>query len=887
MTVRDRWLQAWARLVTARPWATIALFTLLSVGSIAYTLLGLEFRSDRSDLVDPSTPWQQRYAAFKRDFPRWDDAVVVIDLESAPDAARAEAFIAALEARLRADDAHFKGVTAGFEREQAPAGLIYLAPLAQVEAAVDGLKKAAPVLAQPSLPVLLSLSVLAGTALPPAQRHELTGLLGRIAACEPGDAATNDPLMPPPLPSVLGTDAMRGVQRLVSSTERLATVLVSLRTEDDRDVDGRGGSIAALRGHLQELRALPEFAGLRAGVTGVPVLESDETVQSTRDASLASAISLALIALLLIVVYRGFVVPILAVVALLCGMALSFAWATLAVGHLQLLSVTFASMLLGLGIDVAIHIIARLELVHPDHDHLATALADTFCGVGPGILTASITVAAAAGAMAFTSFSGVGEMGIIAAGGILLCTIVIMSVLPAMLMIMPRPEARLRAHDGGVARPFMGGLGVAFHRRPWLVVACAAMAFVVAGALAPRIRYDTDLQKLMPSGTESVVWQQALEFDDAKSVWHAVVMARNATEARELTARLRALPEVAEVGGAGILFGSEADARAKQDLLRELPTPAPEHWIAPEAFDPPDSMRADLRAVCTRLARLWREADPALASAAERVGQLSDDGATRAIRSYMNDRRLLHLAATDLRMARPPGVEDLPAALRETMAGANGGLLLRVYPAAGTGDFGSASPLAPERLGPFARAVLGAAPHATGPSIQIFESTRLITRAYAESGVYALLAIIALLLLDFGLTRAGILDTMCALVPVLGGGVLLLAWMVVAGIELNFANMIVMPLIVGIGVGCGVHCVRRWRLQPNDEPLGLAGGSGRGMTLTTLTTVIGFAAMMTAEHRGIRSLGFVMSIGLMMVWSVTVLLLPSILKLRGPHANTR
>ncbi len=917
---RDRFLAGWARLVCARPWLTIVVCALLAAGSVAYTAARLEFKSDRSDLVDPTTPWQQRYAAFKQAFPRWDDAVVVVDLNSAPDPATGEAFIAALESRLLADAAHFKAVTAGFDRQSAPAGLIYVAPVERVREAVGGLKKAAPVLFQPSLPGLLSLAALDVEKLPilnrfadqlrsPEAASELKALLERIAACEiqsqrapsgsergrVGDAVdeiSRDPLAAGrgSLPSVLGTEPMVGVQRLTTSTERLATLLVSLRTQNDKDVDGRGGAISALRGHIRDLQSEPRFAAIKAGVTGVPVLESDETVQSTRDASLAGIVSLVLIAGLMLIVYRGFVVPMLAVVSLLAGMALSFAWATLVVGHLQLLSVTFASMLLGLGIDVAIHIIARLELVHPDHAHLEPAIEETFKGVGPGILTASITVAAAAGAMAFTSFSGVGEMGIIAAGGIILCTLVIMSLFPAMLMVIKNPERRLLAHNGGVSRPFMGRFGVAFHRRAGLVAIGAVVVFAAAGVIGSRVRYDPDLQKLLPTGTESVVWQDALEADDAKSVWHAVVVAKDEAEARDLTLKLRALPEVADVSGAGVLFSSDEVAESKRAMLRGLPKLEHEHWIAESLFAPPESMLAELRASAKSIATAWQDRDAKLADAARRVSELSDDGATRAIRSYMSDRRLLHGAVAALSAAEPPSVNDLPQALRDTMLGTDGELLLRVYPkvtsraatepSALSTRSSALSPLAPERLNPFARAVLAVAPRATGPTVQIYESTRLITNAYAQAGVYALLVIIILLLFDFGLTRSGVLDTLCALVPVLGGAVLLLAWMVIASIELNFANMIVMPLIVGIGVGCGVHCVRRWRLQPNDEPLGLAGGSGRGMTLTTLTTVIGFATMTIAQHRGIQSLGFVMSVGLMMVWGVTILVLPALLTLR-------
>ncbi|HVZ93517.1 MAG TPA: MMPL family transporter, partial [Phycisphaerales bacterium] len=599
---RDRFLAAWARAVTARPWLTILFFLIVAALCAAYTAKDLHFKSDRSDLVDPNTPWQKRYADYKAADPRWDDAVVVVDLTSAH-APAPESFIAELESRLRADPAHFKAVTAGFDRESAPPGLIYTASLAQVKDATDSLKRTAPVLASTTFPELLGLSTLAGNKLPPDQRAELAALLTRAAtiaqianeprasasgtldsttttAQSPSPSASDRPQAasrkPHPAPSLLGLDQLSGTQRLTSSTGKLATILVSLVPSDKGSTQGianREDSLRALRAILSDLHRDARFTALRAGVTGVPVLESDETVLSRRDASFASAISLTLIALLMLIVYRGVIVPLFAVIALMVGMAMSFAWATLAVGHLQLLSVTFASMLLGLGIDVAIHIIARLELVHPDHDHLRAGFEETYRGVGPGILTASITVAAACGAMAFTPFAGVGELGIIAAGGMVLCTIAVMSLFPALMMVIRKPESRLRAHEGGVSRPFMGRFGVTVHRRPAVVLTVAAIVMAASGWLGTRVRYDPDLLKLMPSTTESVVWQNELERDDARSVWHAIVVAHTPKEALDTTLKLRALPEVAEVGGAGILFQSEADITAKRDLLRSLPDP--------------------------------------------------------------------------------------------------------------------------------------------------------------------------------------------------------------------------------------------------------------------------------------------------------------------------
>ena len=223
------------------------------------------------------------------------------------------------------------------------------------------------------------------------------------------------------------------------------------------------------------------FAPLEAGVTGVPALESDETAQSTEDATFASVLSLSLIALLMMVVYRRVEVPLFAVGALLLGVAASFGWVTLAVGHLQVLSVVFAIVLLGLGIDTAIHFIARLELLHADHDHMGAALVRTFRGVGPGVVTGALTTAAAFGATSFTDFTGVAEMGVIASGGVIICTLFIMALFPALMVLVPSPRsASATARAGTRSRSWVGSAcgsivtrrSCSRDRSSWWVCAC-------------------------------------------------------------------------------------------------------------------------------------------------------------------------------------------------------------------------------------------------------------------------------------------------------------------------------------------------------------------------------------------------------------------------------
>ncbi len=853
-TFRDRFFSAWAGAACARPWLVLMAGVMLAVGSVVLTVKKLEFRSDRSELVDISQPFQRRYLDFRSRFPRWDDAVVVVDLKSAATPEDGEAYLAALETRLRADAA-FSAVTAGFPTDEAPSALLLTEPLASVKDRVAQMKRSTIVFNAPTLDALLGFSILAGEKLPPEHREGLRGLLQRTASV----ASTGTG-------SVLGVTG--GTQRLVRPGGSLATVLVSLK--HDRPT---GAAVEALRAHLAALRGEPRFASIQAGVTGIPVLEADETAQSTRDGELAGGLSLAFIVVLMLIVYRGVVVPLLAAASLLIGVAWSFAWATLAVGHLQLLSITFVSFLMGLGIDVAIHLIARLELVHPDHDHIGGAIRQAFRGVGPGIVTSSITIAAAAVGMACTSFSGVGEMGVIAAGGMVLCTVAILFTFPAMLSLLPRPERNLLAHGGGESRPYLGRAGTVLHTRPRAIVGLGLVVCAAAVWLGLGVNYDTDLQNLMPTGSESVRWQKRLENEDARSVWHAVVLAKDENDARDLTLKLRSLPEVSDVGGVGMLTQTAEDLKAKQDLLQTLPG---EEFIKhiPEAGEPAP---AQLRRVCATLEKTWKGKDEALSRAAGAVGALSDEQLLAAMRQFDSDRSNLASKMLEMRDGVPVGYAALPGALKETMTGSDGSLLLRVYPRQS-----GAGVLAPESLDPFVRAVLRVAPEATGPSVQIHESTRLITGAYRSAALYALGAIFLILLLDF----RSLGDALCALVPVLMGAALMLAVMRLTGLALNFANLIVMPLIVGIGVGCGVHAVRRWRMQPNDLPPGLAGGSGRAITLTSITTVIGFATLAVGEHRGIRSLGLVMSLGLAMVWAVTILVLPAVLKLRGATRAT-
>jgi predicted RND superfamily exporter protein len=215
--------------------------------------------------------------------------------------------------------------------------------------------------------------------------------------------------------------------------------------------------------------------------------------------------------------------------------------------------------------------------------------------------------------------------------------------------------------------------------------------------------------------------------------------------------------------------------------------------------------------------------------------------------------------------------EFLPAALRTRWIGNDGTWLMRIQPRAMDEPV-----LDPDRLGAFVEAVREAEADILGPPVQILESGRLIQRSYITAALLAIPLVLLVLVLDF--QRIG--DALCVLLPMLFGFISMFGMMAIFDVPLNFANMIVLPITFGIAIDAGVHIVHRWRSDPTGEPPGLSGGTGRGITVTVLTTLIGFACLLIAEHRGIRSLGFVVVMCQTAMLIACYTILPAVLTLR-------
>jgi hopanoid biosynthesis associated RND transporter like protein HpnN len=906
--IRTRLLRWWAGVVTRRPVAILVIAALLAVAAVGYTVLELGFQSDRNKLVSHDLDWNQRFMAWMETFTSDADLILVVDAgDGDPErAARARALVDEMGPALRQLQ-WVRDAVWGFDASAAHPRTLRLLPAPEFERRLAEIAESGPVLRNPTPQAMIAEATQAMRAGGGGEvgggdgPMDLSAMRARIAQFGGLIDRFNLRMRTPadePVALDPSEEAVAGFTYLSTPNERFLIVRVS----PEPDVGTLTPLAPAIRQVRQAIQPLRErYPDVPVGLTGTEVVELDETDAATRDSTIASILAAALIATLLITAFHSVRMPLLLMAPLLLAIAWSFGFLTLAIGHLQVISVVFAVILLGLGVDFGIHLASRYERVrhgHPDDSAgedagFRAALNDTFTSVGPGVFTGAITTAVAFGTTLFTDFTGVAEMGLIASAGIVLCLVAMFAVYPALLRLVvsrhgqvtPLQQRKVKVFDERWISPVIA--------RPWVTLGVAAVVVAAALVATTQLRFDYNLLALLPRGVESVEWQQRLVEEGEQSVYFAVSITDSIDEARARAEAMRRLPTVAVVGGIAYMFPGDEEAKLRRvaEARVALEPAVAAAAAAPEAAADQPTLVSQLGGLRVGLVAQLPQAPPPLR------GPLSDliasiDGFLAVTRELDEPERRARLEALQSDYDRwrqrtlelvtlaldpsPIEPDDLPPGLLDPYIGERGGeprFALEVFADAAA---------APEQmldhglLTRFVGELRTVDPQVTGVVVQVYESGSLIWRAYMQAGLWALLAVFVLVLLDFRKLQ----DAVLVMVPVTSGFAATFGVMVVAGVQLNPANIVVMPLIFGIGVDAGVHMLHRYNQQPNDRPLGLVAGTGKGITLTSLTTIIGFACLMTASHRGIASLGFVMATGIAMTLLACLTIMPALLELR-------
>jgi hopanoid biosynthesis associated RND transporter like protein HpnN len=655
--------------------------------------------------------------------------------------------------------------------------------------------------------------------------------------------------------------------------------------------------VTAMRDFVASLRrAWPD---LEFGLTGMPVLETDEMAAADRDTHRASYLAIAGVSLLFILVYRGLWYPLLTVATLLLGTAWAMGWLTLTVGHLNILSAAFAVMLIGMG-DYGVLWVMRYEQARRRGLDVRTALIHTTVHVAIGNLTAATTLALAFFAAIFADFRAVAELGWIAGCGVLLCALACFTVLPALLTLCDRrkapggegahrdilpfhqldgPPAGSRAENRDSWMP-----GLWRHSR-WIVAGGLVLA-VGLGVCASRVRYDHNLLHLQTRGLESVRWELTLIEHTAGASWHALSSTATPEEALALKARYEQLPEVSRViEVASLIPPAQAD---KLPLLKDISQRLrglPERGlIIPHA-------RPSRKALLEIMGRVAQRLGPAAGASGlvahlredldQLHGQLQSIPSVRLAEERLQDfeERMTGDLAEDLHrlrevsVPRPITLDDLPPELRERYVGKSGKWLLRVFARDSLWDFGP--------LEHFCHCIREVDPEATGKPFGTVEGLIAMKDGLLRAGLYAFAVIAVVLLLDFRRPKTALL----ALSPLLLAVLFAVGLLGLAGVPLNPANMIAFPLILGVGVDNGVHVLHDYLLRRAEGRASISHAIGRGVLVKALTTLIGFGTLMISTERGLVGLGLILTLGVGCSMLSALFFLPAVLHLLDRRAR--
>lgn len=700
---------------------------------------------------------------------------------------------------------------------------------------------------------------------------------------------------------------------------------------DKSDSNGATVAIQRLRDIVEDVE--PDHPHVRIGLTGIPVLENDEMLRSQRDMTLSTIVSAVGVLLLLLAGFHGYRHPLLAMVMLAVGLLWSCVFATATVGHLTILSAAFAAILMGLGIDFAIVYLSRyLELRH-EGQSLDDALGNTSASIGASIVTAAITTGLAFYCATFTKFLGVAELGQIAAGGVLLCALSAFCVLPPLLKLVDRnvPPAQLPTPIQGNALRWLT------RRYPWFV---ALGGLLVAGFFGMQafhwnggrpsfaIGYDFNLLNLQAKGVESVDLQKRVFRESKNSLLFAVSLADSADEVRRLKKQFESLPTVRKVEE--LASHLPATDLAETRLMIQAAHSEVAN-LAPVSHEPREVNPEALGKLIERLhAALDRDEETWAQEAAESLDEFLD-----LFESLPLDTQVVFLNEFQVRMnvtlhaqlqalaeasdPEPVTLDDFPPGLVSRYVSPEGKWQLQIFPKKQVWDIGP--------LQEFVEDVRSIDPEVTGTPLQNYEASRQIMQSYQNAAIYAFFAICLALLIDLlGLEQSvrvlslpalvlaviagichwqqidaswgllsglylamvvtiaslsdpsAVLNSWLALVPPIGGAAIMFGIMRLIRVDLNPANLIVLPLLLGIGVDGGVHVVhdfrrqtkRRYRISPSII---------NSLLLSSTTTMVGFGSMLLAAHRGLFTFGLVLTIGVASCVFMSLIPLPAILTL--------
>ena len=857
-------LNAYISLVERFRLIIILLFVVSSVLALVYTAGNLGMNTNTKDMLSPELQWRQLDLQYEQDFPQYLDNILLVIEADTPDQAADAAIL--LNERLKAEGELFKSVyypsALPLFREN---GLLYLSTDELYDLS-DNLAAIQPFLSRltddMSLRGLFAMLADAIDAIADDEDIDIEPLISELA--QTLDAASD------------GSSRRMSWQNLIDNNEGSGEPnreFIILSPVLDRDAIFPGTRpIEKLREVFAEQDVIDTGASI--SLTGSVMLSHEELSSVTRGTEFAMLASLIMVTLIMVLGLRSLRLVVFTLLTLVTGLIYTVTFAAAAIGELNLISVAFAVLYIGLGIDFAIHYCLRYQELIAAGKPDKFAIEETSRNLGHSLFICTLTTALGFFAFVPTEYRGVAELGLISGVGMFISLFVTLTLLPALLGTLPLKNISAKAPSGRGFRFSLSDLPVVHAGK---VRAAALIVLILSLLLITQISFDANILNLQDPQNESVRTYRSLLADRDTTPWTGVIVADDRQDALATRNRLDQHEAVDKIVWIEDFIPDEQDE--KLAIVDDI------NLFLPGGFaysQEPVNLATDQRHQVLRdffnqyFVNSELTMDPYLTDFGEILGlyldnleSMQQDAREESLSSLSHDvlaslpGRLDSL--NDSLYADYVSLETLDTELKDRWQSADNRYLLNIYPAENLNDN--------HAMRRFVEDLSEVDDRLIGPPVVNIRASDAVVTAFIQALGFAICAITLLLLILLPRRK----DTLLVLSMLLFAVIVTGGLSVLLGIPLNFANIIALPLLFGIGVDSAIHILHRYRTALHGHTNVLATSSARAVVVSALTTTFSIGNLAFSPHSGTASMGMLLALGIAMTLVATLLVLPGFL----------
>ncbi len=868
-----RFLGWWVSSIQRRALTVVLVALLLTLGVLYYSARNFKINVDTGGMISEKLRFRQLENDFSKAFPQMSDTIVVVLDSDSPELAMSVR--KRLAERLRKETSLFRTVSEPeggefFEKN----GLLYLS-VKELEDFADNMAGAQPFFAILSHDLSLRglFSVLEKALSEPEAREAMDRRIDLIfeRMGETFDNASKNRVL-----QMSWQRIMLGDEEANKMRRQFIILQPFLDVTELSSGEAALGAVRRIAGEM----GLNGQSGVKMHITGDVALSHENLVEVQNTVGAATLVSFLLVGVTLFVgLGRSGRLVLASLATLLTGLIWTTGFAIAFVGSLNLISVTFAVLFIGLGIDYSIQFCLRYRELMESGFTREKGIVTTARGVGRSLLVSCITIAIGFYSFVPTAYAGVGELGLISGTGMLVSFFANLTLLPALLTLFSVRGGK--SGQWGVGKR-LASLPYA-HSRPIMI---AALVLGLGAALVSiKVYFDYNPLNLYDRKSEAITTIKELFKDPESPPWTASILVRSRERANEVAEQLRKLREV-KMAVTLTDFVAE-NQQEKLGIISDIALFMPsslkdvrmrhlnygEQLKALDGFE--KALERSLRsspATASPYARRLYESIRRFRSVLEDParGEKAFGALEEGLLSSLPD--LLHSLEVSLQ-ASAFSASDLPAELTTQYLSKDGRYRVQVFPSEDIMDRNA--------LERFVRAVRTVAPDATDTPITVFESGKAVVSSFRQATISALVVITLYLLIEL----RSLLLTALVLMPLALAMFLTGAFSVILDVPLNFANVIIVPLLLGVGVHNGIIFTLRYQNEPPPDRNMLKTSTARAVLLSTLTMIVSTSSLSFSAHRGIASMGLLLTVCLCFLLISTLVLLPVLLEFSGRRSR--